>query len=427
VPGSALVGARPSARTEEQRPPVRWSDLPGLGELLAWTTRGVAPGRTWVVSPSPADLRARWSRLVAAPLDEKRTLFVADERRDLDAMFDGGLPGQPPARRSLAAERRSAPAPIRYGRRSFDRQWLLPDIRVIDRPNIPLWSVREVPGQVFLSTCPSADLLGGPALVASAVLPQFNHFNGQRGQVWPLWLDRAGTEPNVAEGLLPLLEDEAGRPVGPAELFAYIAALVAHPGYTERFARELRSGVIRVPVTTDAEVLSRAVDVGHEVLRLHTLGEHRAGGRRGRSSALLATDTPIRPRLEAPLTHLAGGRPDTAVYDADDWTITIGDGVVADVSPEVWSYEVGLMPVVVQWLEQRLAPEDRRRQSALDLMTTDAWEVSWTAELLQVLSALTALRGLEEEQDALLGEVLDGPLLSGHGPDRSRRPTRSAS
>jgi hypothetical protein len=85
------------------------------------------------------------------------------------------------------------------------------------------------------------------------------------------------------------------------------------------------------------------------------------------------------------------------------------------------------MPVVVQWLEQRLAPEDRRRQSALDLMTTDAWEVSWTAELLQVLSALTALRGLEEEQEALLGEVLDGPLLSGHGPDRSRRPTRSAS
>ena len=216
---------------------------------------------------------------------------------------------------------------------------------------------------------------GGPALVSTAALPQFNHFNGQRSRVWPLWLDRDGAEANLADDVLPLLEDEIGVAVSAPDLIAYVTAVVAHPGYGARFARELSSGVVRVPVTTDAEVLVRGTALGHEVLRLQTLGEHRPPALRHRPPGpLLPADAPVRPRLEAPLSHLPGNRPDTAIYDPSDGTLTIGDGVVTDITLDVWDYEVGGMPVIEQWLAQRLTPGARRRQSRLDLITVDAWE-----------------------------------------------------
>jgi Type ISP C-terminal specificity domain len=418
---------RPSRPTVRARPS-RAADLPSLDDLLAWSTRGVATGRTWVVSPSAADLRARWERLVAAPLEERAELFVVDERRDLDTVVDGALPGQAPARRALAAERRGAPAPIRYARRSFDRQWLLPDLRVVDRPNVPLWSLRDAPGQLFLTAATVAVAPGGPALVATTALPQFNHFNGQRSRVWPLWLDRDGAEANLADDVMPLLEDETGVAVSAPDLLAYIAAVVAHPGYGARFARELASGAVRVPVTTDAEVLARGIALGHEVLRLQTLGEHRAPAARHRAPGpLLPVDAPVRPRLDAPLSHLPGNRPDIATYDPSDGTLTLGDGVVTDITLEVWDYEVGGMPVIEQWLGQRLTPGPRRRQSRLDLITVDAWEAGWTAELLLVLSALTGLRSLEEAQQSLLDEVLLGPYLARADVDAPGRSSRTVS
>src|SRR5207342_3365134 len=151
-------------------------------------------------------------------------------------------------------------------------------------PNVPLWSLRDAPGQLFLTAAATAVPPGGPALVSTAALPQFNHFNGQRSRVWPLWLDRAGAEANVADDLLALLEDETGGAVSASDLVAYIAAVVAHPGYSARFARELASGVVRVPVTTDAGVLVRGTALGHEVLRMQTLGEHRPPALRHRAA-----------------------------------------------------------------------------------------------------------------------------------------------
>jgi hypothetical protein len=108
-------------------------------------------------------------------------------------------------------------------------------------------------------------------------------------------------------------------------------------------------------------------------------------------------------------------------------TLTLGDGVVSDITLDVWDYEVGGMLVVEQWLGQRLTPGARRRQSRLDLMTVDAWEAGWTAELLLVLSALTGLRSLERAQQALLDEVLQGPHLARTDVHDPRRSTRSVS
>ena len=77
-------------------------------------------------------------------------------------------------------------------------------------PTCRLWSLRDAPGQLFLTAAAAGVPPGGPALVSTAALPQFNHFNGQRSRVWPLWLDRDGAEANLADDVLPLLEDEIG-------------------------------------------------------------------------------------------------------------------------------------------------------------------------------------------------------------------------
>ena len=418
APDDAAAGApttdapRPPRSAVRTRPSCA-ANLPSLDDLLVWSTRGVATGRTWVVSPSATDLRARWDRLVAAPLEERAELFVVDERRDLDTMVEEALPGQAPARRPMAAERRGAPMPMRYARRSFDRQWLLPDLRVVDRPNVPLWSLRDAPGQLFLTAATTGVPPGGPALVSTAALPQFNHFNGERSRVWPLWLDRDGAEANLADDVLPVLEDETGVAVSAADLIAYVTAVVAHPGYGARFARELSSGVVRVPVTTDAEVLVRGTALGHEVLRMQTLGEHRppaapapsarAAPARGRAgpppagSAVVApAGQPTRHRHLRPLGRHA------------DHRRRRGHGHHPRRLGLRGRRHAGHRAVARATAD----PGARRRQSRLDLITVDAWEAGWTAELLLVLSALTGLRSTEAAQQALLDEVLQGPHLA---------------
>jgi hypothetical protein len=103
-----------------------------------------------------------------------------------------------------------------------------------------LWSVVG-PTQLFLVVQHAHQVTGGPGLVASAHIPDIHHYNGRGGAVLPLWRDARGRIPNVAPGLLEHLGTTLGRPVTPEQFLAYLAAVVAHPGYTRRFERELRT------------------------------------------------------------------------------------------------------------------------------------------------------------------------------------------
>ena len=62
-------------------------------------------------------------------------------------------------------------------------------------------------------------------------------------------------------------------------MLAYIAAIVAHPAYTQTFADELTTPGIRVPFTTDPELWTEAVRLGRAGhLAPHLRGRfHRAG------------------------------------------------------------------------------------------------------------------------------------------------------
>ncbi len=126
-----------------------WSTYPALDDLFDYNGSGVMPGRTWIIAPDAESLRRRWQTLVEAPRDRKEDLFhphlVGGKPGDRSVKREvkKGLPGYEPRLVSVADERGGSIPPVRYGFRSFDRQWIIPDNRLINRPNPELWELRS--------------------------------------------------------------------------------------------------------------------------------------------------------------------------------------------------------------------------------------------------------------------------------------------
>lgn len=188
-----------------------WSTMPALDDLLAWSGSGTMPGRTWVVGPSKEILQQRWQRFVSAPLDDKSKLLKQHPRdRTIHTKLSDALAGYP-ARGTLAHDAGDGEAPIRYGVRTLDRAWIIPDKRLINQPNPGLWQVRDAPEQLFLTCLDRHAPRSGSATSATALIPDLHHYRGSfGGRAYPLWLDRAGTMPNVVPGVL----EELGRRLG---------------------------------------------------------------------------------------------------------------------------------------------------------------------------------------------------------------------
>ena len=71
-----------------------------------------------------------------------------------------GLPGYEPRPTPVADERGPCITPIRYGFRSFDRQWIIPDNRLINQPNPELWESHSE-HQVYLTALKRQIAIGG--------------------------------------------------------------------------------------------------------------------------------------------------------------------------------------------------------------------------------------------------------------------------
>ena len=123
-----------------------WADYPALDDLTLDDGSGVMPGQTWVIAPDPESLRRRWQALVDAPEDRKEALFHPHllggkpGDRHVNRSIPKGLPGYEVRVMPVAEDRGACPTPVRYGFRSFDRQWIIPDNRVINQPNPDLWA-----------------------------------------------------------------------------------------------------------------------------------------------------------------------------------------------------------------------------------------------------------------------------------------------
>jgi hypothetical protein len=385
-----------------------WDTYPALSDLMPWYSPGVFPTRTWVYAPNADTLRKRWKTLMAETDPEVQADMF---KRTRDASMDKGkdpLPGSDTHRASSTSLRHdnvTKPQPIRVGYRSFDRQWVLPDGRLMDMPRPTLWAAR-LPGQVFLVEQHADVIHDGPGVVMSALIPDFHYFNGRGGRVLP-YLHPDGT-PNLAPRLTSVLSTLLGRDVTGADVLAYIAGIVAHPAYTETFADELTTPGIRVPFTADAGLWAEAVKLGEEVVWLHTYGAAFTGGDRPAANVRLPAGDDRQPLSTMAVTSM----PESITYDAARSSLVVGDGEFAPVRPGVAEYTVGGRHVFKSWFDYRKKDPGGRRMSALDHMYPTSWDPDWTTEAIDLLTVLTRLVELEPAQADLLDRVVTGDLLA---------------
>jgi hypothetical protein len=114
----------------------------------------------------------------------------------------------------------------------------------------------------------------GRAVRFTPEIPDVHHYKGNfGGRVFPLWLDAAATVPNAVPGLVEHLSRTYQHPVNAGDVFSYLAAVLAHPGYVKVFTKDLTTPGIRVPLTASLELFARAVAIGRKVLSLHTYGQ----------------------------------------------------------------------------------------------------------------------------------------------------------
>jgi len=277
-----------------------------------------------------------------------------------------------------------------------------------------LWaSISE--DQVFMVSMMTAPLGAGPAATATSCIPDLDNFRGSFGgkHVIPLYRD-AARAPNVFEGTLQAItnfhaQNDASAPRVKAEdLFAYCYAILAGTDYTQRFEEELRTPGPRVPLTSDGELFQQAVKLGKRLLWFHTFGTRFTEA--GAGDLILRDDVRVvRAITELPQSSSA------IIYDSELRHLRIGDGEIALVSPEVWSFEVSGMEVVKKWLGYRTAtPAGRaaRSGSPLDRLRPETWLADWSTELLEVISVLQSTLDLLPQGTQLLDDILMSPLIA---------------
>ena len=394
-----------------------WIGYPALEDLFVYNGSGVMTGRTWVIAPDAQTLRDRWARLVAEKDPaRKAVLFHPHMNGDktLTKVAKESLEGHKHPPVSVDDDKGPGADPVRYGFRSFDRQWLLPDNRLINRANPALWRGHS-PKQIYATAPHDQKATAGPALTLTSLVPDLHHYNGRGGRAFPLWADATATTPNVSPGLLKALGEAYGAPVSPEDVMAYIAATAAHPAYVERFRGDLKQPGLRIPITADGELFAEAATVGREVIWLHTFGERFQDDRGG---VVRVTPAEAEPTVAKALPKTLAEMPHDLVYDAAERALRFGPtGRIDNVSPAVRAYEVSGKVVLDQWWSYRRADRskppmgDKRPPSPLSDIQPAEWLSEYTTELINVLRVLTRLVALEPRQAELLGRIVDGPTL----------------
>ncbi|MEX1659461.1 type ISP restriction/modification enzyme [Streptomyces pseudovenezuelae] len=387
-----------------------WDTFPEIGSLLPWHKPGFNPNRTWVVGPDPDVLRQRWDRLVhESDAAVQQTLMKETRDRQMHSR-PRPFPGRHVPGKALSSERSACPDPVPIARRSFDRQWLIPDGRVIDYPRPELWQCQRA-DQLFIVEQHRQPISKGPALVFTALVPDVHYFNNNGGRVLPL--KHADGSPNTAPGLLEHLANSFGvRAVPVEDLAAYIAGITAHTTFTETFANDLNSLGVRLPLTADRGLWHEGVRLGRRVLWASTFGERYADASEGPLPGRAGVRNGAQPGITYATRIAPKPLPDSLQYDEQRQAIVIGTGVFTGVSLRMRNYEVGHRKVLDQWFAARSSRPTGRIGSPLDRMRSKRWRSEWSTELVDVLSALCHLTSLEAEQATLLDQVLAAPLIN---------------
>ena len=401
----------------------KWADFAALGGLFVYDGSGVMPGRTWIIAPDKETLERRWERLVKEKdVDKREELFHPHEGGDKTSTKASkvGLSGHEFRSHSIASDTAKAIKPVRYAFRTFDPQWIIPDNRLINRPNPTLWKVWSEK-QIFGTGLDAHSPTSGPALTLCGAIPDLHHYKGSfGGRVYPLWANAQATQSNVRAEVLQTLATALGAPVTPEDVMAYIAAVMAHPAFTARFKADLVRPGLRLPLTADKALFDEALALGREVVWLHCYGERFVDPAAGRPKG-----PPRLPANERPTIPAAGAipgapepLPETMAYDAAKRRLVIGKGFVDNVTPAMRNYEISGKTVLDQWFSYRRRDRtkpmigDRRPPSPLEKIQPDGWLAEYTEDLLNLLNVLGRLVALEPRQADLLDRIVAGPLVA---------------
>ncbi len=380
-------------------------DWPEITDLFPWVHSGSQFKRTWPIAESKSLLGRRWRRMTGAVPRERAELLKETRDRKVTSRVVALLEGSEKPRSLRSLDRDDAPeAIVRYGYRSFDRQWAIADHRVADYPRPALWRVHGR-RQVFLTTLTSTKLGPGPVLTASPYVPDLDHFRGSYGarNVMPLYRDVVGDLPNIADEALAAIGIALGATLTAEDLLAYAYGLGGTPAFSDRFGDQLAeaAGPVRIPITADAGLFEEAVALGRDLLWWHTWGE---------------CFVP-KPSAKLPSGHAAEVKPVTGMpdglkdcqYDSKTEQLTVGTGIFAPVSPEVWNFEVSGLRVLRSWLGYRVKNRKGRKSSPLDDIRPTRWTQS--NELLLLLSILEHTVEVTPRAADLLDRIVNGPLI----------------
>ncbi|MEV8428932.1 N-6 DNA methylase [Streptomyces sp. HUAS 31] len=387
-----------------------WDSFPALTDLMPWYKPGITTNRNWVISPSQTTLRRRWDLLIQErDSTTKQALFKETRDRTLDKEARH-IPGHPHPPTLLRDERGPCPKPERIARRALDRQWLIPDGRVIDFSRPDLWRA-AVDGQVFVIEQHTQRLQTGPALLFTALIPDVHFFNGNGGRALPLL--HADRVPNIAPGLQNHLANSYGiRDVLPEDLLAYIAAVTAHPAFTERYADDLNSPGVRIPLTADGALWHDAIRLGRHILWASTYGTRCINPGDGRPAGTTTNWwIPIHPEIKYAREVGADVLPSTISYDSEHGRLIIEGGIFTGVTPRMRNYTTGGRNVLDSWLAYRSDRTVGKVTSHLDRERPERWEPDWSRELVEILAVLRHLTAAEPQQEELLSRIVAAPMI----------------
>lgn len=401
-------------------------DLPLLINLMPWQQSGVKAGRTWPIAPDPDTLRKRWRALCRAKCVKRVELFKESPTGCKAHESKTQLPPRGGKLKPITelTSGSSPPTVASYAYRSFDRQHVFADARILDRPGPPLWTIHGE-RQVYLTSLFSQPLGNGPALTSCAEMPDLDHFRGSYGAkaVMPLYCDARGDEANILPGLLDLLGKAWNREVTPEDFLAYVYGVLAQPAFTERFAEELGTRELRVPITKKADLFDKVRTVGAKLLWLHTYGQRFVpkGKHRGHVPKGKAKNT-------KPVPGDAHNYPESYEYAPGTETLRVGVGAFAPVEREVFEFEVSGLKVVRSWLDYRMKDPKGKKSSPLDDINPQQWPSASTTEFLELLWVLEVTIAEYPGQAKLLEAVVKGKCFNADElpavPDAARKPPK---
>jgi hypothetical protein len=399
----------------------KYFDWPLLTDLMPWQHSGAQFKRTWPICSDPEALKARWRGLLAT--SDRAIAFKETRDRktttECAPLLSGGQREKPIGQ---LARNALPPRVERYAYRSFDRQWVFADSRLGDYLRPDLWRAHGE-RQVYLTTAFTQPLSSGPSLSACSCIPDLHHFSGRGAKdVVPLYRNADATEANILPSLLDLLGKAYKRQVTPEDFLAYVYGALAQPAFTARYAKELETRELHVPITKHAALFTKVRDAGARLLWLHTYGERFVP--KGKQSGHV-------PRGEAKCVKAVPGDPDgyPESFDYNDATRTlrVGDGKFTPVAREVFEFEVSGLKVVQSWLRYRMKKGAGKKSSPLDKkIRPERWTSQFTTELLELLWVLEATVEGYPEQRNLLDGVIAGPCFCAAElpavPDDARKP-----